>query len=107
VVYEATGSYHKGIERYLGEHGFPIARLDARRGRRFAEALGEDKEVGFALNGAFKDNDVFQRIVESFGLSSPVLISFGLMKGAVVETGLLERDLPVLINLAYDRSGEP
>ena len=40
VVYEATGSYHKGVERYLGEHGFPIARLDPRRARRFAEALG-------------------------------------------------------------------
>jgi len=40
VVYEATGSYHKGVERFLGEHGFPIARLDARRARRFAEALG-------------------------------------------------------------------
>lgn len=40
VVYEATGSYHKGVERYLGERGFAIARLDARRARRFAEALG-------------------------------------------------------------------
>ena len=41
VVYEATGSYHKGVEgRYLGTHGLPVARLDARRARRFAEALG-------------------------------------------------------------------
>ena len=40
VVYEATGSYHKGFERYLGGHGLPIARLDPRRARRFAEALG-------------------------------------------------------------------
>ena len=40
VVYEATGHYHKGVERYLGGHGFAIARLDARRARRFAEAIG-------------------------------------------------------------------
>ena len=40
VVYEATGRYHKGLERYLGGHGLPIARLDPRRARRFAEALG-------------------------------------------------------------------
>lgn len=40
VVYEATGSYHRGVERYLGENGYPIARLDPRRARRFAEALG-------------------------------------------------------------------
>jgi transposase len=31
VVYEATGRYHKGFERYLGGHGLPIARLDPRR----------------------------------------------------------------------------
>jgi transposase len=40
VVYEATGRYHKGFERYLGGHGLPIARLDPRRARRFAEAIG-------------------------------------------------------------------
>ena len=40
VVYEATGRYHKAVERYLGGHGFAIARLDARRARRFAEAIG-------------------------------------------------------------------
>ena len=28
VVYEATGRYHKGFERYLGGHGLPIAHLD-------------------------------------------------------------------------------
>lgn len=40
VVYEATGRYHKGVERYLGGHGFAIAQLDARRARHFAEAIG-------------------------------------------------------------------
>lgn len=40
VVYEATGPYHKGMERYLDARGFAMARLDSRRARRFAEALG-------------------------------------------------------------------
>jgi len=57
VVYEATGSYHKGVERYLGMHGFPIARLDARRARRFAEALGVNA----------KTDPVDARILAQFG----------------------------------------
>lgn len=57
VVYEATGSYHKGIERYLGEYGFPIARLDARRARRFAEALGVNA----------KTDPVDARVLAEFG----------------------------------------
>ncbi|MCF6327620.1 MAG: NAD(P)-dependent oxidoreductase [Devosiaceae bacterium] len=70
---------------------------------RIAKVLGEDKEVGFAIKGAFKDNDVFQQVIESYGLSSPVLTNFGMMKSAAVEAGLLECDAAALINLAYDR----
>ena len=57
VVYEATGSYHKGVERYLGEHGFPVARLDPRRARRFAEALGVNA----------KTDPVDARVLAQFG----------------------------------------
>lgn len=57
VVYEATGSYHKGVERYLGEHGFSIARLDPRRARRFAEALGVNA----------KTDPVDARVLAQFG----------------------------------------
>lgn len=57
VVYEATGRFHKGVERYLGEHGFPIARLDPRRARRFAEALGVNA----------KTDPVDARILAQFG----------------------------------------
>ncbi len=73
---------------------------------RIDKALGEDQEVGFALNGTFKDNDVFQRVIESFGLNSPVLTSFAQMKGPVADAGLLDHDLAALINLAYDLGGE-
>ena len=57
MVYEATGSYHKGVEHYLGDHGFPIARLDARRARRFAEALGVNA----------KTDPVDARVLAEFG----------------------------------------
>ena len=57
VVYEATGRYHKGLERYLGERGFPIARLDPRRARRFAEALGVNA----------KTDPVDARVLAQFG----------------------------------------
>lgn len=69
---------------------------------RIPKVLGEDKEVGFALNTAFKDNDVCLRVLDSFGLDSPALNCFDLLKDNVVEAGLLESDPAALINLAYD-----
>lgn len=69
---------------------------------RIPKVLGEDNEVGFALNAAFKDNDVFQQMIASFGLSSPVLANFGSLKSAVIDAGLLEKDPAALISLAYD-----
>lgn len=66
VVYEATGCYHKGVERYLGGHGFAIARLDARRARRFAEALGVNA----------KTDPVDARMLAQFGafLKPPAMV---------------------------------
>lgn len=40
VVYESTGPYHQGMERALAKRSLPIVRLNARRARRFAEAIG-------------------------------------------------------------------
>jgi len=40
VVFEPTGPYHRAMERYVHDKGFAVARLDPRRARRFAEALG-------------------------------------------------------------------
>ncbi len=40
IVFEATGSYHRGLERLLGEHGFPFSKINPRQARRFAEATG-------------------------------------------------------------------
>jgi 3-hydroxyisobutyrate dehydrogenase len=72
---------------------------------RIPKALGEDDEVGFALEAAFKDNDVFRQIVDSYGLDSPVLNSFNALKSEVVKADLLQQDPAKLISLAY-RDGE-
>jgi transposase len=40
IVYEPTGSYHAGMERALADAGFPLAPVNPRQARRFAEACG-------------------------------------------------------------------
>ena len=68
---------------------------------RIPKVLGEDKSIGFALSAAFKDNDVFSRVVASFGLTSPMLENFAARKGDVEAAGLMDRDPAELLNLAY------
>jgi len=40
VVFEPTGPYHSDFERRLGDHGMPVAKVNPRQARRFAEAIG-------------------------------------------------------------------
>ena len=40
VVYEPTGHYHRALERALAAAGMPIAKVNPRQARRFAEATG-------------------------------------------------------------------
>lgn len=41
VVYEPTGPYHRGLERALAAAGLPLAKVNPRQARRFAEATGK------------------------------------------------------------------
>jgi transposase len=41
VVFEATGAYHRAFERALAAAGLPTAKINPRRARRFAEAIGQ------------------------------------------------------------------
>ena len=41
VVFEATGSYHRGLEQQLDAAGLTIAKVNPRQARRFAEATGK------------------------------------------------------------------
>ena len=40
IVFEPTGPYHHGFERQLAEAGQPLAKINPRQARRFAEAVG-------------------------------------------------------------------
>lgn len=40
IVYESTGPYHQGMERALASRSLPIVRVNARRVRAFADAIG-------------------------------------------------------------------
>lgn len=40
VVFEATGPYHRTLERRLAQAGLPFAKVNPRHARRFAEATG-------------------------------------------------------------------
>ncbi len=41
VVFEPTGAYHRALERSLASAGLPLAKINPRHARRFAEALGQ------------------------------------------------------------------
>jgi transposase len=41
VVFEATGAYHRAFERTLSAAGLPMAKINPRQARRFAEAIGQ------------------------------------------------------------------
>ncbi len=40
IVYEPTGPYHRSLERALAAIGLPLAKINPRQARRFAEATG-------------------------------------------------------------------
>ncbi len=45
IVYESTGPYHQGMERALASRSLPIVRVNPRRARRFAEAIGSSAKT--------------------------------------------------------------
>ena len=40
VVFEATGAYHRGLQKALAKAGLPGVKLNPLQARRFAEAIG-------------------------------------------------------------------
>ncbi len=69
---------------------------------RIPKILGEDTEVGFTIDAVLKDNDVFQRVVQSYGINSPMLARFGAQKAGVAAAGLGPLDPAALIRFAYE-----
>ena len=70
---------------------------------RIPKILGEDKTVGFEIQAAHKDNDVFQRVVAAYGLTSPMLAEAAERQKAALDAGLGESDPAALVSAAYDR----
>ena len=70
---------------------------------RIPKILGEDKTVGFEIQAAHKDNDVFQRVVAAYGLTSPMLAEAAKRQKAALDAGLGESDPAALVSAAYDR----
>jgi len=70
---------------------------------RIPKILGHDKTVGFAISAAHKDNDVFQRIAQAYGLTSNMLAQARERQKVALEEGLGEKDPAALVSAAYNR----
>jgi len=70
---------------------------------RIPKILGHDKTVGFAISAAHKDNDVFQRIAQAYGLTSDMLAQARERQKVALEEGLGEKDPAALVSAAYNR----
>ncbi len=43
VVFEASGAYHRDLQRILSRRNVPLAKVNPRQACRFAEAVGHDE----------------------------------------------------------------
>lgn len=41
IVFEATGAYHRGLEKFLNVHQLPYVKVNPKQARRFAQAVGK------------------------------------------------------------------
>jgi 3-hydroxyisobutyrate dehydrogenase len=71
---------------------------------RMPKILGEDTSVGFPPRGMLKDNDVFRRVVEGYGLSSPSLDHAAAGLREAIDAGDGDADGAVMIASAYRKA---
>jgi transposase len=60
VVFEATGAYHRILERQLGNAGVPMVKVNPLQARRFAEAIGQRAKTDAAMLARFGAIDALQ-----------------------------------------------
>lgn len=75
IVYEPTGAYHKAFERFMLGHGLPLAKVNPRLARRFAEASG--------------------KLAKTDRADAELLARYGLL----LEPRILRQDAPVIADL--------
>jgi 3-hydroxyisobutyrate dehydrogenase len=68
---------------------------------RMPRIMGEDDSIGFTTKGMLKDNDVFCRVVEDYGLAAPGLGHAAVGLRAAIEAGEGDLDGAVPIATAY------
>lgn len=68
---------------------------------RIPKVLGQDSGVGFTIDAARKDSEVFRRVLHAFGLQSAMLDAFQQRQTAAIAAGLGEMDVAALIAAAY------
>ena len=70
---------------------------------RIPKILGQDNSVGFTISAGYKDNNVFQSVVQAYGLTSPMLALSGERQKMALAEGMGEDDPAALISAAYHR----
>lgn len=70
---------------------------------RIPKILGEDKTVGFEIQAGYKDNDVFQQVLQAYGLRSPILEYTATRQKAALDAGMGGDDPAALVSAAYER----
>jgi 3-hydroxyisobutyrate dehydrogenase-like beta-hydroxyacid dehydrogenase len=70
---------------------------------RIPKILGDDETVGFEIQAVHKDNGVFQRVAEAYGLASPNLAQAGERQKQALAEGLGTKDPAALVTAAYNR----
>ena len=68
---------------------------------RLPKILGEDDTVGFTIDAAHKDNDVFARVAEAHGIRSEVLETAARRQREAIAAGLGGADPAALASFAY------
>lgn len=69
---------------------------------RLPKILGDDDGVGFEIQAALKDADVFRRVVQSYGLDSEMLVQFAAHTRDAIDAGLGDKDPAMMVRRAYD-----
>ncbi|MEJ8563044.1 NAD(P)-dependent oxidoreductase [Yoonia sp. GPGPB17] len=70
---------------------------------RIPKVLGHDTTVGFTIAAVHKDNDVFQRVVQAYGLTLPMLAAAGERQKSALAKEMGGDDPAALISWAYAR----
>ena len=73
---------------------------------RIPKVLGEDETVGFTMNAALKDKDVFERIAAAHGVTAPTFGHFGTIVRDAIADGFGEDDPAVIVTRAYARGAK-